>query len=432
MSPLFDAAIIGGGFSGLATALHLQRRHGDARIAWIRGRIPGFGLAYRTPDPGHVLNVRAERMSAWSESGDDFVRWLQRRHPGRYAASDFVPRAVYAQYLGDLEQQLTHHVHVLNADAVAARHDRGWSIRLDSGESVAARHCVLATGNPGIRQLDWPERPNLVRDFWGWRLQPDWQLPDLPARGRVVIVGSGLSAVDAGISVIDGGFAGDIMMISASGALPHLHAPVQSAPGVDANAALRLQPTARHYLHAVRALADEHDWRHIVDSLRCHTTELWRALPEQEQRRFMRHVASWWNIHRHRMAPEVHARLRASAGFSVHRGRVLSVDANGELRWRRGGHTSIDTLHADLVINCTGPAYAPGLLDSELMRDLLRQQLVQAHPLGLGIQTPQIPGLHVIGPLLLGERFETTAVPELRQQADAIAMSICQSLAAIR
>jgi len=418
----FDVAVIGGGFSGLSVVLHLAMYRPALRIGWVRGHEAGFGLAYRTTDPTHLLNVRAQRMSAWAKFDDDFVHWLHRRHPARYGATDFVPRRVYAEYLAHLDAELPATVQRIDAQAERAMLDGRWQLILDSGATLSADHCVLATGNPAIRDPMWADGPRLVRDFWAWRLDPAWQMPPMSSDSRVLIVGSGLSAADAAMSLLDAGYAGELLMMSPSGRLPQLHAAAPPSP-VDAAAQLSRKASALHYFSTLRRLAGEHDWRAIVDDLRCHSSALWRALDLPEQRRFMRHAWSLWNQHRHRMAPQVHARLVAHRRFSVQAARVMGVDADGRAYVRRRG-CGDTSMQADLVINCSGPAYASGLLGSALMRGLLADGLVHAHPSGLGIATPEVDGLHAIGPLLLGERLETTAVPELRQQADAIAVRI--------
>src|SRR4051812_27611591 len=66
-------AIIGGGFSGTMVAAQLARRGVRSLLIEGHGRI-GRGVAYSTREPAHVLNVRAEVMSAWPEDPDDFAR----------------------------------------------------------------------------------------------------------------------------------------------------------------------------------------------------------------------------------------------------------------------------------------------------------------------------------------------------------------------
>ncbi len=423
-----DVIVIGGGFSGLSTILHLQRHRAETRVAWIRGDTPGFGPAYRTTDDSHLLNVRAERMSAWSEFADDFVHWLHGHHPGLYAASDFVPRKLYARYLGDLERTLGDNVQQFHQQADAASFDTQWRVRIKSGATVRAPHCVLATGNPPIRDPGWAKSARVIEDFWQWRLADDWQMPALSADENVVIVGSGLSAVDAALSLLGAGFQGAILMISPSGKLPQQNRHAMPSSETELLPTLRADSRAAAWLHAMRSCAREHDWRALIDNVRCHSSELWRALNVAEQRRFMRHVWSVWNHHRHRVAPEVHARLHAHSRFSVAAGRVRSVAADGAVTWRARHADRDAVIAAGLVINCMGPAYARGLKDSDLLRGLIDAQRLSVHPLGLGVDVPRTRGLHAIGALLLGEYLETTAVPELRQQAHAIAVRIVADL----
>ena len=56
-------AIVGAGFGGVALAHQLAG--GPAEVVLVERRPPfGPGLAYRTADPRHLLNVPAGRMSA--------------------------------------------------------------------------------------------------------------------------------------------------------------------------------------------------------------------------------------------------------------------------------------------------------------------------------------------------------------------------------
>ena len=97
-----------------------------------------------------------------------------------------------------------------------------------------------------------------------------------------------------------------------------------------------------------------------IDGLRPHTQRLWTALPDAERRRFLRHLRPYWEVHRHRLAPPVAARLQAAlAGGRL---RVLAARLQGiELtavdrlrvqgRLRSGG--AMLTLDTDVLINCT-------------------------------------------------------------------------------
>ena len=73
-------AVIGAGFSGVMTAIHLLWRCQPGERVYLveRGDRVGPGLAYGTSHPRHLVNVRAENMSAFADEPDHFVRWLER------------------------------------------------------------------------------------------------------------------------------------------------------------------------------------------------------------------------------------------------------------------------------------------------------------------------------------------------------------------
>jgi len=81
-------AIVGGGFSGTMVAAQLARKGIDSVLIDGSGRA-GHGIAYSTQEPAHVLNVRAEVMSAWPEDLDHFVRFAEAEGGNR---RDFVQR----------------------------------------------------------------------------------------------------------------------------------------------------------------------------------------------------------------------------------------------------------------------------------------------------------------------------------------------------
>src|ERR1700740_3852564 len=95
---MMRVAIVGGGAAGVLAAVHLRRTKPDAQITLIdaSGR-PGTGAAYGTKDPTHLLNVPAERMSAWPDDPDHFCRWLDER--AVTPVKSFATRIAYCRYL---------------------------------------------------------------------------------------------------------------------------------------------------------------------------------------------------------------------------------------------------------------------------------------------------------------------------------------------
>jgi len=65
--------------------------HGGRRIRSSR-----CGAAYGTNDPTHLLNVPAQRMSAWPDDPDHFCRWLEERAVSPVEC--FAPRLAYGRY----------------------------------------------------------------------------------------------------------------------------------------------------------------------------------------------------------------------------------------------------------------------------------------------------------------------------------------------
>lgn len=70
----------------------------------------------------------------------------------------------------------------------------------------------------------------------------------------------------------------------------------------------------------------------MVAAARPHLTEIWQGLPTAEQRRLLRHAMRCWDVHRHRMAPEVAAQidqLRATGRLNTGRGTVTAAEVVG-------------------------------------------------------------------------------------------------------
>jgi uncharacterized NAD(P)/FAD-binding protein YdhS len=306
-----------------------------------------------------------------------------------------------------------------------------------------------------------------VRDAW----QTD-ALENLPAGRPVALVGTGLTAVDVIVALDDAGFDGPIHAVSRRGLVPRAHQPVPpnvavvsaGGPGRSPTAPTApdvlldehdeaLPRTARTLLAALRrevdlAAALGRDWRSVVDGLRPHTQTLWAALPEVERARLHRHALRYWEVHRHRMAPEIAERvdgLRRAGRLQITAGRVVSVtatpDGAAELTVRPRRRTAATPLGAPLadlvieagtVIRCTGPTERLAAIGDPLLDGLFRRGDVRPGPLGLGLDTDPdgrlldrtgrpSDTLWALGPLRRGALLETTAIPEIRDQAAALA-----------
>jgi uncharacterized NAD(P)/FAD-binding protein YdhS len=445
-------AILGGGFSGTMVAVHLARRAGSGplRIMLVeRGPRVARGLAYGTRCDQHLLNVPAGLMSALPDEPSHFLDWLRARDPAADAAT-FAPRRVYGDYLEDLlaatARAAPARVECVRDEAVGVRpevgDDEGAIVKMASGRAVRADRVVLALGNHP--PLDPPALGvcRLVRRYAADPWRPG-SLHGLRGEEPIALIGSGLTAVDVVVEAHAIGHRGVIYAISRHGLLPRSHRPAPPRPHFE----LAGRPaTARTLLRSVRAEADRcqaegGDWRSVVDGLRPAAQSLWRSLPGGERQRFVRHLASHWDAHRHRLAPQiddlVQARLR-DGRLVVIAGRVLASEACDDrviLTVQRRGESRTERIVAGLVVNCTGPARDIRGSASLLLRALFEAGVARPGPLALGLDVDDAGALlrsdgrphdrlFAIGPLLKDHLWETTAVRELRVQAAELAQRL--------
>jgi uncharacterized NAD(P)/FAD-binding protein YdhS len=439
-SAAFDVAIVGGGASGTLLAVQLLRRaERPGRLLLLdRSGDFGLGVAYRTEEPLHLLNVPAARMSALPDEEGHFLDWLRVRQPD--AGPDaYAPRSLYGTYLRELaeraEQDAAPGVSLETRRAeVQAVRDSGGGLRLvlDQGAEVAAGQAVLALGNFPPPPL--PATPEAAPRVWQlpWPTEARWPGPE----ETVLLVGASLTAVDVVLSLIARGHQGSLHLLSRHGLLPHPHLPATTPPlELEDLPEGRVRPLFRAVRSAVSRCPG--DWRAAVDGLRPHSHRLWRSLGDGERRRFARHVRTLWEIHRHRIAPQVSARMQAllrSGQVQLHAGRLLGLEARGDrvaARFRPRGATGEETLQADLVVNCTGPAGHAAQPDL-LVAALLGGGLARPGPLGLGLATDaegRVLDAHgrasrplwALGVVRRGELWESVAVPDIRVQAATLA-----------
>ena len=429
-------AIVGGGYSGTLQAIELVER--GSRVTLIE-RAPHFarGAAYGTEQPDHLLNVRASGMSAFADQPDHFADWFAGAEGG--APDQFAQRRVYGRYLGELlEAARTRHgdrLRTLKGEASAIERDgTGERLRLSDGGELQADAVILAVGNlppEPTRGIDPAALPAGVYVDNAWAADLSAGLSD---RDTVLLVGTGLTAIDAALSLESAGFDGRILAVSRRGLLPRSHA---AAPLGPAKPPSDPKPRCTALLRLVREGADG-DWRRAVDSLRPVTQQLWREAGPAERRRFLRHLRPWWDVHRHRIAPSIAARidgLQRSGRLDVRAGRIIAAEAEdgaARMRWRPRGGAEAETIVVRRIVNCTGPQADIGRAGDPLLDGLLAAGRIRSDPCRIGIDvdeafraiehdgTPSFT-LYAIGPMTRGAFWEVVAVPDIRHQVRALA-----------
>jgi uncharacterized NAD(P)/FAD-binding protein YdhS len=465
---MITVAIVGGGCSAAMLAVQLLRQPGPVALHVVLidpQPEPGAGLAYGSAGTQHLLNVPAGNMSALADVPDDFLAWL-RRQQADAGPSTFATRRDYGRYmrerLADAQAQAAggRTLEALQAsveDVQPASDGRGALVVLAGGRRIAVNHAVLAIGHAGGLPL-----PALCSLPAGRVVHDPWAAPGLPPLAPdacVVIVGSGLTAVDVALDLAARPQPpAGVVCLSRHGLLPMAHRRQRGHFAAASAAALVAgwDGTVRSQLRALRLAIVSHtlaggDWRDVLAALRAHTPAWWQALPLPERARFLRHLQPLWDVARHRCAPEAHARftaLRDAGWLRVQAGRILGAqEAAGVAELliapRGGGRPRL--LRTDLIVNCTGPrtalaALAPGPAAALLQR-LHQAGHLCPDALGLGLavdgagalldaQGWPSPVLSYLGPWLRARDWEATAVPELRQHALALAQRLLGDAAA--
>ncbi|MEU4234506.1 FAD/NAD(P)-binding protein [Nonomuraea sp. NPDC026600] len=347
-----SVAVVGGGASGALTAIHLlrlARTSGTPMAVTLldqHGR-HALGQAYATTDPHHLLNTRADRMSAFDGEPDHLLTWA--RNAGvDVNGSGYLPRALYGRYLREVltaaEDPPARPLHRVTATAVALDNDH--AVRLADGRRVDADAVVLALGNrspapvPGLTA-----HPRYVTDPWA-----GGALTGIGDGAAVLVLGTGLTMVDVALSVT------------------------------------------------------------------------------------LRRVARYWEIHRHRIPPASAAAiadLRARGRLRLLRGSLVEAKPAADgLRVRADLDGTMTDLDVGWLVNATGPS--ADVTTDPFLANLITAGTARPDPLRLGLDaTPDgavldVAGqpsgrLFALGPLLRGTLYETTAVPEIRAQAAALA-----------
>ncbi len=442
--------VIGGGASGLLTAIHLLREAGAARrqvhVDVVEERaVLGCGVAYSTTDLQHLLNVPAKSMSALPDDPDHFLRWATRKGYAR-GPLDFAPRAAYGSYLrrtlAEMESDCGN-AHAVRGRAIRVEPaDDGIDVHLDDGRRVFADEVVLATGSPlpadpmrhgrlGDRYVVDPWAPGELARAAGWR--------------KVLVLGTGLSMIDVALGLAGAGGV-HVQALSRRGLVPRSHRPELAPETVTPPADLSLDDLeAFVYARIEETTRAGGDWRQVVDGLRPHTRRLWAGLSDSDRDRFLLDSARVWDVHRHRMAPAVAARvrrLRQEGRLSLTRGRLLDarvLDDRVVVRYlphapESGGPPAVPFV-VDGVVNATGPgdAWAD---DNPVLRALREDGYAQVDRWGLGLDTdddgaPRGPHagalesrLWSVGPLRRAAEWECTAVPDIRGHAQTLARAV--------
>ena len=380
------------------------------------------GKAYQTKNLSHILNVPADKMGLPFDDEEHFYKWLVKNHNPQIAKGNFVPRLLYRAYLQEIISELKKNsslkfvqsqisqIKFIDKKYVLANKDKVYQ---DYDAVVVA--CGLK-----VKKLNQDfQSQKIVDNIWQFFNQTQPQ-----QSGTFLIIGTGLTMIDAVLSLKNSGFEGKIIACSGSAKLPLPHSKARTK----AIKTLEISDTnlpLSQILHRLKTAGRKaEDWRDIIHGLRSITQELWQAFSPNKKRQFLRHLMSLWSIHRHRVAKENNDQIMEmieSGKLQIVKGRLKKLEEKNQQIFATLNNQK--TVTADLVLNAMGFDFSGRT--SVLLSNLVEEKIITHHKTGLGFEVlKNHPNFYLAGGLLTGELLEITAVPELRIFAHQIALKI--------
>ena len=449
----FTIVIAGGGFCGMMALVQLIRKTKfPSEIILInKGYSVACGIAFQSYTNSHLLNVEGRNMSAFPDDPDHFVNWIKLNYADRYAESEipttYFPRNLYGYYLQQVLNQAMQNapdhlkVRIVQDEITAIVPEYGF-LRVDtlSKNSFRADKIILATGNsepgpPLLKENTFLQSKNYYSNPWTENAVLGLQHDD-----TVLIIGNGLTMVDVVIGLRDKNFTGNIISLSPRGfnILPHRKAQPQKYILDD------LQPpySLDHlflifHKHIRRAHENGMHGETVVDAMRAKTQEIWQQLSLPDKRKFMTHLRHLWGVARHRLPETIYNQMQneiASNKLKVLAGRIQAIEVlktHFTVSFTGRKDQLKNSIQVARIINCTGPQTDIRKMNSTLYDNMLKQGIVKSDEMNLGIYAMPdgrvidnsgntSESIFALGSLLKGTLWESTAVPELRIQADRV------------
>ncbi|WP_339529642.1 FAD/NAD(P)-binding protein [Pseudomonas mucidolens] len=506
-------AIVGGGSVGIAYFTQLINeavRQGLSRhlevLIFESQKTLGPGYAYQTDFECNLLNTRADAMSAVADDKRHFIRWLEQH--GADQAVDFpetiiddhafLPRSLFGRYLAHQYEQT---MALARANGIQVTpitstvtdlislSDQRPCIDTENGVAYVADRVVLSMGNlPSTSFTQLHDTAGFVRTPYPTRAM----VRDIPPTASVCVLGTGLSAIDSVLSLVDSGHQGKIVMASRNGRLPsvrgtfnrphtltHLtrekidnfcHAnggllklhdvftmllrEIEDATGTSINLKNIMNSGAGvlEYITSEIVQADnaERLWQSVIYSTNSIIDYVWHRLSRDDKQIFQNTFGSLWSSYRVSVpvknAHKLQALLKAD--------RILVLGGVSQVTYNEATkvfETRIDdrqnafrtVIESEYVINATGYSVQVEKSDVPLVLNLLRRKLAIPNEFGgfeLDFNTGELVGsagktwsnVSVLGSLASGTYFWTNAmdvnVRLARRQVEDVLSSLLDSV----
>jgi uncharacterized NAD(P)/FAD-binding protein YdhS len=434
--------IIGGGISGTLSVLQIiKQSKKPLTIFWFDTQNKFCkGYAYNTFDEGHLLNVRASNMSIFPDEPNHFVNWLSVHH-SKYLPKDFVSRKIFGDYVLHTFQSLKDSNNLITihqiAEEVKSMKKTDDCFEIKTHQNYQVQKIVLAFGNflpahPRSISKEYISSKNYFQNAFNVQLTNQIQ-----QHNNITIIGSGLTMIDMIVSLSTFNYKGKINVISPHAYIPQAHQE-NPLPPVDSFIDSKKNYSLSEILSLVnkqikKAKKDNLNLHSIIDSMRPFLQNLWLNFSLDEKNQFLRHLRHKWGVARHRAPSQsmtVFNTLKSSNQLQLIKGRIFDIklQSSGFDILYSNNQTEQQTLHTQLIINCTGPEADYSQLKSPFIQDVIKKQIISPDPIKYGINAQKdgyiTKNIYTIGPPLKGILWESVAVPEIRVQAQELASKI--------
>lgn len=433
--------IIGDGFAAAVTATHLLRQGIAADSLTIIG--PGSlgkGNAYGCVSPFFRLNVREDLPIVFSEDPLHFARWAKANiddPEAKTSAGFFYRRADYGRYVAELIAAEVGFDQIQRIPSKVSRLSQEsshlWRLDIADGGIFYAEKVVIATGNS---PPTWPcpiktkqgeqAASQLIENPWTGRY-----LTAIGAEEHVVLLGGGLTALDAIYALAAQGHRGLITIVGPRPLFPPTqaqwirkkqpHWPEKLSPA-------KLVRFMRQYLPSAPTTSSE--WQCAWEELRPNLNAIWQQFTPHQRQSLFKRLGWAWSLYRFRASPQTikaYEQLKANHQVQFVVGRAKQVECVEDaitVQLNNG-----QDIQADRIVNCTGVGA------DIFLNKLIADAIAISDPLGqaIGVNTklnvikPNLQAwnnLWMLGPATMGSLGDVIAASAISKQAEELAAQI--------
>ncbi|AWW30714.1 hypothetical protein DN752_11575 [Echinicola strongylocentroti] len=441
-----NITIIGGGANGISAFIELfiqvttagLERAVEVTIVEKDEKL-GYGLAFGTPQPGHILNTQADLMGIFAHEPAHFADWLKKQDhrkdnnvKGKGDLDNaYTTRIFYGDYIAEQAsiflkkaREYGFSVTVIKDEAVdIATSEERYQVRLGKGETITSDYVILALGTP---------KPNNFTSFRKHQRYLDFPWPasrikaTIPTKAHVGVLGTSLSAIDTVMTLVDNGHQGNITLFSPDGKLPRVQPLENKAyervyltlenihkikrktlekPRVKSLIRLFMEEVEHYEGHPVdwqqltsrQSAAEELlQWDissseeggdallNIADALRYDASTIWSWMDMDQKVLFKKWVGNDWAINRHPMP--LHNAKKLLGLFEEGQLDVCAMMGGDAVSYEKPAFnikTSEEKVMAvDFLVNATGSSSALDQMESPLIHRLLERQFIQPYEVG--------------------------------------------------